>query len=186
MYAQLRGNNQGIIKITTGGMNRSSSAGPITVERDTRLSAVLNGKGDAGMLVLSKAAEMASNKCKGHGFGVVGTNHTSTSTGCLAFYAEKMAKKGLIGVVLAQSPEFVAPAGPIELSSSLYSVHLLARQSQHVTRQYSCGVLLAVLGKIYVMVQRCYPSECGCFQVPMPIYLQGKLLDVASLCLFVM
>lgn len=113
MYAQLRGNNQGIIKITTGGMNRSSSAGPITVERDTRLSAVLNGKGDAGMLVLSKASEMASTKCKGHGFGVVGTNHTSTSTGCLAYYAEKIAKSGNIGVVLAQSPEFVAPAGSL-------------------------------------------------------------------------
>lgn len=111
MYAQLRGNNQGIIKITTGGMNRSSAAGPITVERDTRLSAVLNGKGDAGMLVLSKGAEMASTKCRDSGFGVVGTNHTSTSTGCLAYYAEKMAKQGLIGVVLAQSPEFVAPSG---------------------------------------------------------------------------
>ena len=131
MYAQLRGNNQGIIKITTGGMNRSSSAGPITVERDTRLSAVLNGKGDAGMLVLSKAAQMAAKKCKSHGFGVVGTNHTSTSTGCLAYYAENMAKQGLIGVVLAQSPEFVAPAGPIHNITSLLALQAPVRVLQH-------------------------------------------------------
>jgi LDH2 family malate/lactate/ureidoglycolate dehydrogenase len=125
MYAQLRGNNQGIIKITTGGMNRSKGAGPITIERDTRLSAVLNGKGDAGMLVLSKAAEMATKKCREHGFGVVGTNHTSTSTGCLAYYAEKIARQRYIGVVLAQSPEFVAPAGAhfITVNAMLLLLH---------------------------------------------------------------
>lgn len=111
MYAQVRGNNQGIIKITTGGMNRSKGSGPITVERDTRLGAIINGHGDAGMLVLSKARQMASEKCLKHGFGIVGTNNTYTSTGCLAYYAEKLAEQGLIGVVLAQSPEFVAPAG---------------------------------------------------------------------------
>lgn len=111
MYAQLRDNNQGIIKITTGGMNRAPGAGPIAIERNSRLSAIINGNGDAGMLVLSKAREMAAAKCLEHGFGIVGTNNTYTSTGCLAYYAEKLAEQGLIGVVLAQSPEFVAPAG---------------------------------------------------------------------------
>eukprot|EP00892_Ulva_mutabilis_P009980 jgi/Ulvmu1/7354/UM036_0014.1 len=111
MYAQLRGNNQGIIKITTGGMNRAKGAGPIAVERDTRLAAIINGHGDAGMLVLNKARDMAAAKCLKHGFGIVGTNNTYTSTGCLAYYAEKLAEQGMIGVVLAQSPEFVAPVG---------------------------------------------------------------------------
>jgi len=113
MYAQVRGNNQGIIKITTGALRRSKGAGPITIERDTRLSAIINGHGDAGMLVLSKARDIAASKCLEHGFGIVGTNNTYTSTGCLAYYAEKLAEQGLIGVVLAQSPEFVAPVGTI-------------------------------------------------------------------------
>ena len=34
-----------------------------------------------------------------------------TSTGALGYYAEAIAKQGLIGLVLAQSPEFVAPHG---------------------------------------------------------------------------
>lgn len=114
MYAQLRENNQGIIKITSGGMNRAKGAGPIVVERESRLSAIINGNGDAGMLVLSKAREMVAAKCLEHGFGIIGTNNTYTSTGCLAYYAEKLAEQGLIGVVLAQSPEFVAPAGAIQ------------------------------------------------------------------------
>ncbi len=50
LYAQLRGNNQGIIKITTGGMNRASTDSP-EVEFETRLSALLDGKANHGMLV---------------------------------------------------------------------------------------------------------------------------------------
>lgn len=63
------------------------------------------------MLVLHKAMSMAAEKAKSAGFGIVGTNHTSTSTGALGYYAEQVAKQGLIGIVLAQSPEFVAPHG---------------------------------------------------------------------------
>jgi LDH2 family malate/lactate/ureidoglycolate dehydrogenase len=111
MYAQVRGNNQGIIKITTGGMNRSQLSGPIERTHETRLSAVINGNNNAGMLVLSEAVELAADKAQEHGFGIVGTNTTSTSTGCLAYYGEKLAQSGLIGIVLAQSPEFVAPKG---------------------------------------------------------------------------
>jgi LDH2 family malate/lactate/ureidoglycolate dehydrogenase len=111
LYAQLRGNNQGIIKITTGGMNRAAAAAPIAVERETRLSALLNGNAQAGMLVLHRAMTMAVEKAKSSGFGIVGSNNTSTSTGALGYYAEQVAKQGLIGIVFAQSPEFVAPHG---------------------------------------------------------------------------
>jgi LDH2 family malate/lactate/ureidoglycolate dehydrogenase len=111
LYAQLRGNNQGIIKITTGGMNRAAAARPVSVERETRLSALINGNNQAGMLVLHKAMSMAVEKATAAGFGIVGTHHTCTSTGALGYYAEAIAKQGLIGVVLAQSPEFVAPHG---------------------------------------------------------------------------
>jgi hypothetical protein len=90
LYAQLRGNNQGVIKITTGGMNRAPTAGRMAVEKETRLSALLNGNGEAGMLVLSRAMDMAVAKAKEHGFGVVGTHHTATSTGALGYYAEKV------------------------------------------------------------------------------------------------
>eukprot|EP00775_Hariotina_reticulata_P013490 gene13490-13615_t len=79
LYAQLRGNNQGIIKITTGGYEQ--------------------------------AMNMAIDKAKASGFGIVGTNHTCTSTGALGYYAEQVARQGLIGIVFAQSPEFVAPHG---------------------------------------------------------------------------
>ena len=75
------------------------------------------------MLVLSEAMRLAAEKASAHGFGIVGTNNTSTSTGCLAYYAEALAKQGNIGVVLAQSPEFVAPNGaslPIAIAPLMF------------------------------------------------------------------
>eukprot|EP00879_Flechtneria_rotunda_P019986 GHRR01021013.1.p1 GENE.GHRR01021013.1~~GHRR01021013.1.p1 ORF type:complete len:769 (+),score=330.87 GHRR01021013.1:305-2611(+) len=92
-------------------MNRSATAGPMTIERDTRLAALINGNNQAGMLVLHKAMTMAIDKAQAAGFGIVGTNHTCTSTGALGYYAEQVARQGLIGIVFAQSPEFVAPHG---------------------------------------------------------------------------
>ena len=38
MYAQLRDNSQGVIKITSGAAGRDAAAAEITVERETKLS----------------------------------------------------------------------------------------------------------------------------------------------------
>ena len=114
MYAQLRGNNQGIIKVTTKGIARDPSCVPVTTEHETMLSANLNGGKNAGMVVLHRAMQIAAEKAETHGFGICGTNNTSTSTGALGYYAETLAKRGLIALVFAVSPEFVAPNGAIE------------------------------------------------------------------------
>ena len=41
MYAQLRDNSQGIIKITSGAAGRDAAAAAIAVERETKLSGAL-------------------------------------------------------------------------------------------------------------------------------------------------
>ena len=83
MYAQLRDNTQGIIKITSGGLNKHAKESTPVIEKETRLSALINGNNSPGMIVLHQAMEMAIDKSKSHGFGIVGTNHTSSSTGAL-------------------------------------------------------------------------------------------------------
>jgi LDH2 family malate/lactate/ureidoglycolate dehydrogenase len=114
MYAQLRGNNQGIIKVTTKAIARDPTATPVTTQHETMLSACFDGGKNAGMVVLHKAMETAVSKAEEHGFGICGTNNTCTSTGALGYYAENVAKRGLIALVFAQSPEFVAPNGAME------------------------------------------------------------------------
>jgi len=114
MYAQLRGNNQGIVKLIGAGIPRSQDAGKITTEKETKLSAVINGYKNHAMVVVNKAVDVAIKKAKKYGIGIVGVNHINTSSGALGYYARKIAKEGLIGLVFAGSSETVAPNGSYE------------------------------------------------------------------------
>ena len=61
------------------------------------------------MLVLHKAVGIAVEKAKAHGMALVGTVNMSSSAGALGYYLETIAQQGLVGLVLAQSPQMVAP-----------------------------------------------------------------------------
>jgi LDH2 family malate/lactate/ureidoglycolate dehydrogenase len=114
MYAQLRGNNQGIIKLIGAGMLKDPDAGEVEAVRETPLSALLDGAGNHGMVVLDLATGMAVEKAREHGVGIVGTHNTSTSTGAIGYFARQVAEAGLIGCVLAGSSLFVAMHGSYE------------------------------------------------------------------------
>ncbi len=114
LYAQLRGNNQGVVKLINKNFAKNPKAGEITIEKETKLSARINGNHNSGAVVIKKALDMAVAKAKEHGFGMVGTNNTNTSTGALGYWASMIANEGLIGFVFAGSPETVAYHGSFE------------------------------------------------------------------------
>ncbi len=116
LYAQMRGNSQGVIKLLTGGVPayETTKGTPIEVEHETKLSARLHGHGTSGMLVLDRAVTMAITKAKDHGLSIVATHGTSSGTGAIGFFARTMAEAGLVGIVLSQSPELMAPHGSYE------------------------------------------------------------------------
>lgn len=80
---------------------------PWEITKNTPLSARIDGHKTVGMVVLAKAAELAVEKCKKSGFGIVGTHNTFTSTGALAYYGDYIARHGFLGFVYAGSPEMV-------------------------------------------------------------------------------
>lgn len=123
MYAQLRGNNQGIVKLIGQGIPKSDQAGEIKILKETKLSALLDGNHNMGMIVKKKALEMAIKKAKEHGFGIVGTNNTASSTGALGYYAREIAREGMIGFVFAGSPPTVCHHGSYE---ALYGTNPMA------------------------------------------------------------
>jgi len=114
MYAQLRGNNQGIVKLTGAGIPKPDNAGEIEVVKEGKLSTLLNGHGQHAMVVVSRAVDIACQKAKEHGVGLVGVNNTNTSSGAIGYYARRVAYEGLIGLVFAGSPETVATEGSYE------------------------------------------------------------------------
>ncbi len=114
MYAQLRGNNQGVVKLIGSGMPRDNACKPISVKRETKLSALLDGGKNSGMVVVSYAMKLALQKASEHGIGIVGTNNTNTSTGAIGYYASQIAQAGYIGLVFSGSGEYMAMYGSYE------------------------------------------------------------------------
>merc|ERR1719424_2066656 len=58
MWAQLRNNNQGIIKLTSGGLAKSSEAEP-SIENESPVGARINGNQAMSMVVLERGVRLA-------------------------------------------------------------------------------------------------------------------------------
>jgi len=114
LYAQLRGNNQGVAKLIGKGIPRDPHAGEIVIEKETPISARINGNRNHAMVVVKKALEIVIDKAKKNGFGIAGTFNTNTSSGAIGYFASELAKEGLIGFVFGRSPERVAMHGSYE------------------------------------------------------------------------
>lgn len=110
LYAQTRDNNQGIVKLTNPAIERKTS-GPITVVKETKVSALLDGKQNNAMLVANRATDMAIAKAKEHGIAVVGAHGINSSSGALGYYMNKIAKQNLVGLLFVSAPSAVAMAG---------------------------------------------------------------------------
>lgn len=114
LYAQLRGNNQGVVKLIGKGIPRDPSAGEVVVEKETPLSARINGNRNHAMVVVRRALEIVAEKAGQSGFAIAGTCNTSTSSGAIGYVASELARRGLIGFVFGRSPERVAMHGSYE------------------------------------------------------------------------
>jgi len=114
MYAQLRGNNQNVIKLLGAGMPANPAAGEIKIVKETKLSALLDGDWNQGMVVLTRATQLALNKARTSGFGIVGTQRTNSPTGAIGYYARWLAEQGLISFVFSGAPELMAMHGSYE------------------------------------------------------------------------
>jgi len=115
LYAELRGNNQGLIKIASGAVKPTGNTiDEIEIVYETPVSAKLNGHQRFGMVVVSKAIEMAIAKATQTGIAIVGCSGYASSTGALGFWTKRLADHGLVGIVLSQCSEMVAPYGSYE------------------------------------------------------------------------
>lgn len=114
LYAQMRGNNQGITKIATGGVPKASDVKPFQEVSNNKCGALLSG--GHSMVSSAKAADKAVALATEHGMGIVGVNHTDTSSGAIGYYSRRIARAGCIGIVCVGNGSFafVAPTGSAE------------------------------------------------------------------------
>ncbi|KAL0053543.1 hypothetical protein WJX82_007378 [Trebouxia sp. C0006] len=114
LYAQLRNNSNNMVKVITGGLDKLSDEKPSETHFQTGISAIVDGNHSAGIVVMKEALQLALEKATQSGCGIVGTNHTATGSGAIGYWAKQLADKGMIGIVLSQSPEYVTPHGATE------------------------------------------------------------------------
>jgi len=112
LYAEMRGNNQGIIKIATGVVPAAADVPDYRLVAQNRCGALISG-GHA-MVSTQKAADLAVSLAEEHGVGVVGTNHATSSSGAIGYFSRQIAGAGYIGLVVVGTPPYVAPTGSAE------------------------------------------------------------------------
>jgi LDH2 family malate/lactate/ureidoglycolate dehydrogenase len=116
LWAEMSGiKTQGILKMTgPGAIQEIKPTGRVTIERDTKLSQLINAAAYPAPLVSRQATDAAIKKAKEHGFAIVGVHNTFSSNGAQAYYANRIAQEDLIGIVMARSPGSVAPFDSID------------------------------------------------------------------------
>ncbi len=116
VFAEVTGKNtQGILKLMgTEPAQDIKPQYPPKIIKETPVSAVIDGGGASGPLAAQVAVDAMLEKAKKQGFALAGSNNTFSSTGALSYYAYKIAKNNLIGIVAAGSPRGVAYFGGIE------------------------------------------------------------------------
>lgn len=115
IYAQLRGNNQGIVKLIGKGMPRHERAQPPTIEKETPTTAILNANLSMEAVALDQAVSMVVAKAKEMGIAIVGTHTGDGSSGAMGYWSRMIADAGLIGISMSSYPfGMVPPHGSYE------------------------------------------------------------------------
>jgi LDH2 family malate/lactate/ureidoglycolate dehydrogenase len=86
---------------------------PIRIERETPVSARIEGGDHIGYVVAHRATGLAIEKAKAGGIAVIAANDT-WYTGMLSFYAEMAAAAGLVTMIASNASPWVAPHGATE------------------------------------------------------------------------
>lgn len=112
LYAQLRGNNQGVVKLIGNGIPKNLSGKKYEITKELPVSALVNGNGTHAMIVMDYLADLSIEKAKKSGIGIAGNYNSAESTGALGYYVNKIAEQGLIGIAFASAPfQTTAPYG---------------------------------------------------------------------------
>ncbi|MBN1162188.1 Ldh family oxidoreductase [Patescibacteria group bacterium] len=115
MYAQLRGNNQGIVKLIGRGIPKHKDAKEPTIEKETPSTALFSCNLTMEAIVMNMAVKMVVKKAKKNGIAIVGTHNGTGSSGAIGYWSRQVADKGLIGITMSSYPfPSVPPHGSYE------------------------------------------------------------------------
>ena len=114
LSAELSGKtSHGIVRLISGNtsMMAANPSAPLEVINKSPIASLIKANSNPGMLVMSYATDEVIGKANSSGVAFVGTVGTTTTSGYLSYYLRKIAKAGLIGLIMARSSPTIAPFG---------------------------------------------------------------------------
>src|SRR6185369_13500787 len=115
MFGELVGKpSHGLLRLIKGnfGVFVDGKRGKPEYNRKTKVSTVIDAKGNPGMLAAPLAMNEVIKLGKENGIGIVGLKGFFNTTGAVSYYVEKIAKEDLIGIAFVQSiNSLIAPFG---------------------------------------------------------------------------
>lgn len=115
MYAQLRGNDQGIVKLIGQGIPKHEKAQTPTIEKETPTTAIIDANLSMEAIAMQQAVDMVIAKAKEMGLAIVGTHTGGGSSGAMGYWTRQIADAGLVGIAMSSYPyALVPPAGSYE------------------------------------------------------------------------
>ncbi|MBT6208469.1 MAG: Ldh family oxidoreductase, partial [Woeseia sp.] len=114
LWAELRGNSQGLGKIPARAVAPHPDAGEVVVTQRSTVVTQIEGNQNLGMVVMDHAIDEAVRAAESAGIGIVGTRGTATSTGAIGYFAERAAELGFICIIFGGTPKAVAPFGSVD------------------------------------------------------------------------
>ena len=90
MYAQMRGNNQGIVKLIGKGIPRHQKAQTPTIEKETPTTAIINANLSMEAVAMEQAVNMVIQKAKEMGIAIVGIHNGDGSSGAIGYWETNM------------------------------------------------------------------------------------------------
>jgi LDH2 family malate/lactate/ureidoglycolate dehydrogenase len=109
MYAQMRGNDQGIVKLIGKGIPRHPKAQAPTIEKETPTTAIIDANLTMEAVAMEQAVDMVIRKAKEMGIAVVGVHTGDGSSGAIGYWSRKIANEGLVGITMSSYPFGMIP-----------------------------------------------------------------------------
>jgi len=107
--------SQGLLKLTgPTPLQDVPVSGPVRVERETQSSQLIDAGGHPAPYAAQVATDAVIEKATAHGLACVGIHNCFSSNGAQAFYIDRIAQQGLVGIMCSSSPRSVAPFGSME------------------------------------------------------------------------
>lgn len=150
---------------------------PVSIVRETPVSALLDGGNHVGYVSMLRAVEIANEKVRKSGVAIIGMRN-SWFTGRNAYYLEKIARAGYAALYVSSSTPTVVPPGAMRktLGTNPLTIALPGKGNPYI---FDMGTASVMSGEILMkaMLGESFPEICGIDKEGKPTRSARDLLE---------